>query len=85
MKTFLKKLAVIPHDKLLHAYLGVIIYVIIITLATPLFALISVIVIAFAKEVYDAISKNRYSEVVDFLATIHLPLFLYLLDTWGLL
>ncbi len=50
----LKEMAKIPHDKLLHNFYGTCIYTLL-SFINPLFAVLSVIIVAIAKEIYDEI------------------------------
>ena len=53
MDKIFKKLAQIPHDKLLHSFYGVLIYAILVLFITPILAFTSVLFIAITKEIYD--------------------------------
>lgn len=75
MDIFFKKLALIPKDKLLHSFYGTCIYILL-SFANPLFAVLSVIVVAIAKEVYDEV-KYKSFDFVDIIATILIPMLLF--------
>jgi presenilin-like A22 family membrane protease len=61
----------IPKDKQYHFFAGFIIYLFSQFIFTIWFALIPVIAIATAKEVYDYISKKGTPEINDLLYTIY--------------
>ena len=71
----LKEMAKIPHDKLLHSFYGTFIYLLC-SFINPLFGIISVIIVAIAKEVYDKV-KYKSFDFVDILATILIPMLLF--------
>lgn len=75
MDTFFKKLALIPKDKLLHSFYGTCIYLLC-SFINPLFGIISVIIVAIAKEVYDEV-KYKGFDIVDIIATILIPMMLF--------
>lgn len=75
MDTFFKKLALIPNDKLLHSFYGTCIYLLC-SFINPLFGIISVIIVAIAKEVYDEV-KYKGFDIVDIIATILIPMMLF--------
>lgn len=76
MDTFFKKLALIPNDKLLHSFYGTVIYLLL-SLFSPIFAILTVIFVAIAKEVYDEI-KYKSFDIVDIIATILIPMLLFM-------
>lgn len=71
-----KEMAKIPHDKLLHSFYGTCIYILL-SFANPLFAVLSVIIVAIAKEVYDEV-KYKGFDIVDIVATILIPMMLFI-------
>ena len=75
MDTFFKKLALIPNDKLLHSFYGTVIYLLL-SLFSPIFAILTVIFVAIAKEVYDEV-KYKGFDIVDIVATILIPMMLF--------
>ena len=79
MSKVLNYLASIPHDKLLHSFYGILIYVVA-SLVSPMFGIIAVVVIAIAKEVYDEIKYGGF-DWVDIVATVAIPVVL-LLKEW---
>ena len=76
MYTFFKKLALIPNDKLLHSFYGTCIYLLC-SFINPLFGIISVIIVAIAKEVYDEIVYSGF-DWKDIIATIAIPMLLFI-------
>ena len=75
MDIFFKKLALIPNDKLLHSFYGTVIYLLL-SLFSPIVAILTVIFVAIAKEVYDEI-KYKSFDIVDIIATILIPVLLF--------
>lgn len=75
MDIFFKKLALIPNDKLLHSFYGTCIYLLC-SFINPLFGIISVIIVAIAKEIYDEV-KYKSFDFVDIIATILIPMMLF--------
>lgn len=71
----LKEMAKIPHDKLLHSFYGTVIYLLL-SLFSPIFAILTVIFVAIAKEIYDEV-KYKSFDFVDILATILIPMLLF--------
>lgn len=68
---------VIPNDKLLHSFYATWYYMIV-QLFDKEFAFVSIIIIVFAKEVYDYFNKeNHTADYMDFIATVALPVFIY--------
>ena len=78
---FLNKLANIPHDKLLHSFYGVLIYLVA-ALVSPMFGIIAVVVIAVAKEVYDEIKYGGF-DWKDIVATMLIPTLIYIKDVYS--
>ena len=76
MSKVLTYLASISHDKLLHSFYGVLIYLVA-ALVSPMFGVIAVVVIAIAKEVYDEIKYGGF-DWVDIVATVTIPMVLFL-------
>ena len=76
MDTFFKKLTLISKDKLLHSFYGTCIYLLC-SFMNPLFGIISVIIVAIAKEVYDEIVYNGF-DWKDIIATIAIPMLLFI-------
>ena len=76
MDTFFKKLALIPKDKLLHSFYGTVIYLLL-SLFSPIVAILTVIFVAIAKEVYDEV-KYKSFDIVDIIATILIPMILFI-------
>lgn len=75
MDTFFKKLALIPNDKLLHSFYGTVIYLLL-SLFSPIVAILTVIFVAIAKEVYDEIVYGGF-DWKDIIATILIPMLLF--------
>ena len=75
MDTFFKKLALIPNDKLLHSFYGTLIYALL-SFINPLAAILTVIIIAIAKEINDEV-KYKSFDFVDIIATILIPMMLF--------
>lgn len=76
MSKVLNYLASIPHDKLLHSFYGILIYLVA-ALVSPMFGILAVIVIAIAKEAYDEIKYGGF-DWVDIVATVAVPVALFL-------
>lgn len=76
MDKIFKKLALIPNDKLLHSFYGTLIYIGF-SFYNSLLAFAIVILIAFAKEIYDEVIYKGFS-VTDILATTFIPLLLFI-------
>lgn len=76
MDTFFKKLALIPSDKLLHSFYGTCIYLLC-SFINPLFGIISVIIVAIAKEAYDEFAYGGF-DWKDIIATIAIPMLLFI-------
>lgn len=70
-----KEMAKIPHDKLLHSFYGTCIYLLC-SFINPLFGIISVIIVAIAKEVYDEIVYSGF-DWKDIIATVFIPMLLF--------
>ena len=75
MDTFFKKLALIPNDKLLHSFYGTVIYLLL-SLFSPIFAILTVIFVAIAKEIYDEIVYGGF-DWKDIIATISISMLLF--------
>lgn len=75
MDTFFKKLALIPNDKLLHSFYGTVIYLLL-SLFSPIVAILAVVFVAIAKEVYDEV-KYKSFDIIDIIATILIPILLF--------
>ena len=75
MDILFKKLALIPNDKLLHSFYGTLIYLLL-SLFSPIVAILTVIFVAIAKEVYDEIVYNGF-DWKDIIATILIPMLLF--------
>lgn len=75
MDTFFKKLALIPNDKLLHSFYGTLIYLLL-SFYSPIVAILTVIFVAIAKEVYDEIVYSGL-DWKDIIATIAIPMLLF--------
>ena len=71
----LKEMAKIPHDKLLHSFYGTVIYLLL-SLFSPIVAILTVIFVAIAKEVYDEV-KYKSFDLKDIIATILIPMLLF--------
>ena len=69
-------MADIPKDKLLHSFYGVLIYLVAV-LASPMFGIIAVVIVAVAKEVYDEIKYGGF-DWGDIVATVAIPMVLFL-------
>lgn len=76
MDKILRYASTIPHDKLLHAFYGSLVYSLLIFIVSSDTAVASVIFIAFAKEAYDEY-KYKGADVWDYLATIAIPILLH--------
>jgi hypothetical protein len=66
-------------DKLAHAIGGILIYLILWWLIGKDWALFSVFFIAIGIEIYDGEQPNNSGDVLDFLATIAIPITIYIL------
>jgi len=76
MHKILRYLASIPHDKLLHSFYGILIYVAA-ALINPMFGILAAIVAAVAKELYDEVRYGGF-DWVDIVATVGIPMILFL-------
>lgn len=74
MDKIFQKLASIQHDKLLHSFYGTVIYLLL-SLFSPIVAILTVIFVAIAKEVYDEIVYGGF-DWKDIIATIAIPMLL---------
>ena len=81
MDKIFKKLAEIPHDKLLHSFYGTLIYVLLAWYDVSL-AIAVVGVIAITKEVYDEIVYGGFS-FMDIVFTVAIPVVLFLKELHG--
>lgn len=72
----LKEMAKIPHDKLLHSFYGIVIYLLL-SLFSPIVAILTVIFVAIAKEIYDEIVFSGF-DWKDIIATILIPMMLFI-------
>ena len=81
MHKILRYLASIPHDKLLHSFYGILIYVVA-SLVNPMFGILAVIVAAVAKELYDEFIYGGF-DWKDIIATVGIPLLLFIKDVYG--
>lgn len=66
-------------DKYKHAIFGTLIYLGIWAFFSSLIALIVVLIIGALVEIYDYLSKKGTPEFFDFLATVAIPIILYLI------
>ena len=80
MKELIEKInsmLIIPHDKALHAFYGLLVYNIV-SLYNPTIAILTVVLISVAKEIYDFQHKDIHTaDWYDALATSAIPLVLY--------
>lgn len=76
MDKIFKKLVEIPHDKLLHNFYGTLIYLVF-SFFNPLLAFAIVLIVAFAKEIYDEVIYKGYN-ISDIVATSFIPLLLFI-------
>lgn len=60
----------IPVDKANHFIVGTIIYVLASFILSPIFAIIPVVIVGLAKEIYDYITKTGTPDMIDLLFTI---------------
>lgn len=67
-----KKIIAIPHDKLLHLSVGLVIYSLT-ALFNPLLGLTAVLLVAGAKEIYDKATGKGTPELADFIYTVAMP------------
>lgn len=75
INNILKRLANIPHDKLLHFFYGALIGAPLVAFTNPLLSSAIIIVISFGKELYDDLSGKGKLELMDAIFTI-LPVLL---------
>ena len=75
MDKIFQKLANIQHDKLLHSFYGTVIYLLL-SLFSPIVAILTVIFVAIAKEIYDEVKYGGF-DWKDLVATIVIPLVLF--------
>lgn len=71
----------IPKDKLLHSFYGTLIYSTT-SMIDPSIAIATVIIIAISKEIYDNLSNKGTPELMDIVATIAIPLILFIGDKY---
>lgn len=76
MEKLIKKLASIPHDKLLHSFYGTIVYILL-SYINPSIAIAAVFILAISKEIYDEIKYGGF-DYKDIIATIVIPILIYL-------
>ena len=76
MDKLIEMMADIPKDKLLHSFYGVLIYLAA-ALVNPMFGIVTVIVIAVTKELYDEIRYGGF-DWKDIIATVAVPMVLFL-------
>ena len=80
MSKVLNYLASIHHDKLLHSFYGILLYVAA-ALVNPIFGILAVIVAAVAKELYDEVRYGGF-DWVDIVATVAIPMLLFIKDMY---
>ena len=73
MKLIPKNCCIGYKDKVVHAILGLLIYVIVLILITPLSAIIVVYSAALTKELLDKYVINGTPDIMDFIATVTIP------------
>lgn len=70
IERILSKLNSIPADKVFHFAGGAILFAVLLPFTGPVYALAAVVVIGFAKELYDALNKESHTpDLWDALAT----------------
>ena len=78
MEKLLNKL-IIPYDKALHALYGLILYSLLCFVVQPVIALVTAIVVAAAKELYDYLNQDKHTvDVMDVVATVAVPVMLFI-------
>jgi len=75
------KIINLPQDKANHALYGLALYSIITIFSSSLIALSVVVIVATCKEIYDSFTTKHDAEANDILATISMPMMLFLLET----
>lgn len=71
----------LPHsDKIVHAILGTLLYVILRIFMQNSFAFLGILILAIAVEVYDKISGKGTPDPKDIMATFAIPLFLLIAE-----
>jgi len=80
MEKILKAIT-LPQDKANHAFYGLALYSIIVMLGSHTIALGIVVIVATCKEIYDSFTTSHDAEANDILATISMPMMLFLLET----
>ena len=70
ISTILTRLNSIPADKTAHFAVGAVLFAVLLPFIGPLYAMVGVTIIGFAKELYDALNKDKHTpDVWDALAT----------------
>ena len=70
ISTILTRLNSIPADKTAHFASGAVLFAVLLPFVGPVYAMASVTIIGFAKELYDALNKDKHTpDVWDALAT----------------
>lgn len=70
ISTILTRLNSIPADKTAHFAVGTVLFAVLLPFIGPLYAMVGVTIIGFAKELYDALNKDKHTpDVWDALAT----------------
>jgi hypothetical protein len=78
MKSKIYRILLVHFDKVCHALLGTILFVMLNIVIDSLFALIASIVLGISIEVYDYLSKKGTPDFLDAIATFLIPLIIYL-------
>lgn len=81
MDQIFKKLAQIPHDKLLHSFYGTLIYVGL-SWVDLVIALAAVVAVAIVKEIWDEMEYGGCS-VADIVFTISIPVLLFVKEFYA--
>ena len=81
MDQIFKKLAQIPHDKLLHSFYGTLIYVGL-SWVDLVIALAAVVAVAIVKEIWDEMEYGGFS-VADIAFTIAIPVLLFVKEFYA--
>jgi len=72
----LKQISPLPNDKTLHYLYGTLIYLLI-AIYNPIIAIISILLIAVGKEVYDYFMKDKHTpDIWDIVYTVIVPVVL---------
>lgn len=70
ISTILSKLNSIPADKTAHFAVGTVLFAVLLPFLSPVYAVVGVTIIGFAKEFYDSLHKDKHTpDVWDALAT----------------